>query len=91
MAEINLQEDLNAVNDNITKLVDELNKVNAARENLIQQVQNLNGVAMYLRGKLPPSEESKAPDMVPPSEDMIEEAVKDSLDRTTEYPDEHNK
>ena len=48
--EVNIQEDLNAVNDQITKLVEELNKVSAARENLVQQVQNLNGVAMYLRG-----------------------------------------
>ena len=52
--DVNVKEDLNAVNDNITKLVDELNKVNSARENLIQQVQNLNGVAMYLRGKESP-------------------------------------
>ena len=52
--EVNVQEDLNAVNDNLQKLVEELNKVSAARENILQQVQNLNGVAMYLRGKLPP-------------------------------------
>jgi len=55
--EVNVQEDLNAVNDQLAKLVEELNKVSSARENLIQQVQNLNGVSMYLRGKLPSEEQ----------------------------------
>ena len=59
--DVNVQEDLNAINDQITKLVEELNKMTAARENLVTQVQNLNGVAMYLRGKLPPEEASKMP------------------------------
>ena len=49
--EKSLEADLTSVNDQIVKLVDELNKINSAREQLIQQVQNLNGVAMYLRGK----------------------------------------
>jgi len=56
--EVNVQDDLNAVNDQLAKLVEELNKVNQARENLIQQVQNLNGVSMYLRGKLPTDEQA---------------------------------
>ena len=51
--EVVIQEDLNAVNDQLTTLVDELNKINTAREQLVTQIQNLNGVAMYLRGKLP--------------------------------------
>ena len=55
--DINIQDDLNAVNDQLTKLVEELNKVTAAREQLVQQIQNMNGVAMYLRGKLPPEEQ----------------------------------
>ena len=89
MSEINVKDDLNAVNDNITKLVDELNKVNAARENLIQQVQNLNGVAMYLRGKLPPDEaQTPAPEMVPENMEPSTEVDENSLERTTEYPDE---
>ena len=49
--DVNIQEDLNTVNNQITKLVEELNKMTVARENLVTQVQNLNGVAMYLRGK----------------------------------------
>ena len=78
--DVNVQEDLNAINDQITKLVEELNKMTAARENLVTQVQNLNGVAMYLRGKLPPEE---APN-VPP--EMLENSPQD-LERSIEYPD----
>ena len=70
--EVDIQADLNAVNDQLTKLVDELNKINTAREQLVTQIQNLNGVAMYLRGKLP--------------EDAQEQAVDDSVERQEEYP-----
>ena len=70
--EVDIQADLNAGNDQLTKLVDELNKINTAREQLVTQIQNLNGVAMYLRGKLP--------------EDAQEQAVDDSVERQDEYP-----
>jgi len=76
MTEVNLQDDLNAVNDQLTKLVEELNKLNNAREQLVQQIQNLNGVAMYLRGKLP--EEGDVA--------VIDEESTDSLERSAEYP-----
>ena len=72
MTETDVQTDLNAVNDQLTKLVDELNKINTAREQLVTQIQNLNGVAMYLRGKLP--------------EGIQEQAVDDSVERQAEYP-----
>ena len=72
--EVNVTEDLNAVNDQLQKLVEELNKVSQARENLIQQVQNLNGVAMYLRGKLPSDEEGTVDDTT------------NSTERSVEYP-----
>lgn len=78
--EVNVQEDLNAVNDQLQKLVEELNKVSSARENLIQQVQNLNGVAMYLRGKLPSEER------VPEGLEIPPETA--DLDRSIEYPTE---
>ena len=84
--DVNVKEDLNAVNDNITKLVDELNKVNAARENLIQQVQNLNGVAMYLRGKLPPDDQTAADVLETSSGSEAEEEEENEFDRTAEYP-----
>ena len=72
MTETDVQTDLNAVTDQLTKLVDELNKINTAREQLVTQIQNLNGVAMYLRGKLP--------------EGIQEQAVDDSVERQDEYP-----
>ena len=79
--EVDVQEDLNAVNDQLQKLVEELNKVSAARENIIQQVQNLNGVAMYLRGKLPPEEQVVPEGLESPPEEA-------DLDRSIEYPTE---
>ena len=83
--DVNVQEDLNAVNDQLAKLVEELNKVNAQREQLIQQVQNLNGIAMYLRGKLPPEEKEDGAESVIATEGEIVES-RDSLDRSSEYP-----
>ncbi len=78
--EVNVTEDLNAVNDQLQKLVEELNRVSAARENIMQQVQNLNGVAMYLRGKLPPEEQAGL-------DEAIEEGDSDkTLERVNEYP-----
>ena len=79
--EVDVQEDLNAVNDQLQKLVEELNKVSAARENIIQQVQNLNGVAMYLRGKRPPEEGQDNSLMAPPVAESGEE-----VERDNEYP-----
>ena len=75
LTETDVQADLNAVNDQLTTLVEELNKMNAAREQLVTQIQNLNGVAMYLRGKLPAEE----------SEEVVSEE-QDDLERTTEHP-----
>jgi SMC interacting uncharacterized protein involved in chromosome segregation len=42
---------LKSVTEKKEVLVQELNKVNAHREQLVGQVQNLQGVLMYLRGK----------------------------------------
>ena len=85
--EVDIDQDLNAVNDQLTQMVEELNKCNAQREQLIQQVQNLNGIAMYLRGKLPPEEgkEGGQPEPVVPIEGEIVES-ENSLERSNEYP-----
>ena len=85
--DIDIDQDLNAVNDQLTQMVEELNKVNQQREQLIQQVQNLNGIAMYLRGKLPPEEgkEGEQPEPVVPIEGEIVES-ENSLERSNEYP-----
>ncbi len=80
--EIDLQEDLKAINGQLEGLVNELNKVNNARTTLTQQIQNLNGVAMYLRGKLPPEEAQTIPE---PPEQVTDS---DELDRSVEYPTE---
>ena len=92
MTEIDLQADLNAVNDQITKMVEELNKLSAARDQMIQQVQNMNGVAMYLRGKMPPEmrpepvveEIAETPEKGKQKENVSES--EDSITRTVEYP-----
>ena len=82
--DVNVTEDLNAVNDQLQKLVEELNRVSAARENIMQQVQNLNGVAMYLRGKLPPEEQMEAEAEIGSMVEGTESS--DDLERSNEYP-----
>ena len=74
--DINIQDDLNAVNEQLTQMVDQLNTINTQREQLIQQVQNLNGVAMYLRGKMPPEETAETVDV----------DTEMDVERTDEYP-----
>ena len=90
MADINIQEDLNAVNGQITKMVEELNKISVARDQLLQQVQNMNGVAMYLRGKLPPEEQfvEEAVEEAPTTEKKKGKKSEegDNISRSVEYP-----
>ena len=83
--ETDVQTDLNAVNDQLTKLVDELNKINAAREQLVTQIQNLNGVSMYLRGKLP-EEEADVADIIPDDNSEAANIEGENLDRSVEHP-----
>tara|TARA_R110002020_G_scaffold464416_1_gene684963 strand:+ start:572 stop:790 length:219 start_codon:yes stop_codon:yes gene_type:complete len=52
MADINIQQDLVQVTSQIEAMVGQLTKLNTERESLTQQIHNLNGIAMYLRGKL---------------------------------------
>jgi len=77
MTEIDVQNDLNAVNNQIETFAEELRKIDAARENIVTQLTNLNGVSMYLRGKLATDEEV-----------VKEESSEDDLERTSEYPEE---
>jgi len=51
MADINVESDLEQVNKQLETLVGQLNAANAQRDQLTQQIHNLNGIAMYLRGK----------------------------------------
>ncbi len=72
MAEINLDSDLTQVNTQIEELVTQLNKLNSEREQLTQSIHNLNGIAMYLRGKQQDSPEAQHVDEIvneyPPDE-----------------------
>ena len=83
--DIDVDQDLNAVNDQLTQMVEELNKCNPQREQLIPQVQYLNGIAMYLRGKLPPEEgaEEEAETVTPIKGEIIDT---NSVERSNEYP-----
>ena len=51
MADINIENDLDQVNSQLEQLVAQLNQMNTQRDQLTQQIHNLNGIAMYLRGK----------------------------------------
>ena len=53
MAEVNIDQDLAAVMEQLKISVDELKEIEQRRSQVAQQIQNLNGVAMYLRGKQP--------------------------------------
>jgi hypothetical protein len=84
MAEIDVQSDLKAVTEKMETLVDELNKVNAHREQLVGQVQNLQGVLMYLRGKdgSPEDVDKEVTDGNMPQAvlDAANEAIKEGVD-----------
>ena len=51
MPEIDVEQDLVQVNQQLEQLVAQANELNTQRETLMQQIHNLNGIAMYLRGK----------------------------------------
>jgi cell division protein FtsB len=51
MTEIDVVQDLESVTEQIQKSIAELQELDGKRQALTQQIQNLNGVAMYLRGK----------------------------------------
>ena len=51
MAEIDVITDLGQINTQLEQLVAEYNKKDAEMKQLMQQIQNLSGIAMYLRGK----------------------------------------
>lgn len=89
--DINIDEDLTAVTKQIDDLVKQLNEITAQRDQLMQQVQNLNGIAMYLRGKQPPEEEESATETSPViNAEDIPTSADDSLERSNEYPSDVN-
>ena len=54
MAEIDISSDLAAVTEQIQKAITELQELDNKRQTLAKQIQNLNGVGMYLRCKESP-------------------------------------
>jgi peptidoglycan hydrolase CwlO-like protein len=75
MPEIDVEQDLVQVNQQLEQLVAQANELNTQRESLMQQIHNLNGIAMYLRGK---QQENESPNGV----------VEENLDRSEGYPEE---
>tara|TARA_R110002012_G_scaffold7495_1_gene35015 strand:+ start:3163 stop:3366 length:204 start_codon:yes stop_codon:yes gene_type:complete len=49
--DINVTEDLSILTNQIQQKIAELEQLGTRREQLAQEIHNLNGVAMYLRGK----------------------------------------
>ena len=62
MAEVNIEQDLAQINTQLEQYVTQLNQLNAQKNQLEQQIHNLNGIAMYLRGKQDP-EQNPSPEI----------------------------
>jgi len=69
MAEVNVTQDLEAVTAQLQTLIAELQELDQKGVQLAQQIQNLNGVAMYLRGKQPVEEQEDNNNLTPPQEE----------------------
>ena len=74
MADIDLEQDLAQVNQQLEQLVTQANELNTQRESLMQQIHNLNGIAMYLRGK---QQETESPN-----------GIAEDFERSEGYPEE---
>ena len=60
MAEVNVAQYLEAVTAQLQLLITELQELDQKRTQIAQQIKNLNGVAMYIRGKQPETAEAEA-------------------------------
>ena len=76
MPDIDVEQDLVQVNQQLEQLVAQANELNQERETLMQQIHNLNGIAMYLRGKQQ-EEQPESPN-----------GVVEDLERSEGYPEE---
>ena len=75
MADIDVEQDLVQINTQLEELVAKANELNTQRETLMQQIHNLNGIAMYLRGK----QQEEQPDSP--------NGTIDNLERSEGYPE----
>ena len=78
MADIDVEQDLTQINTQLEQLVAQANELNQQRETLMQQIHNLNGIAMYLRGK----QQEEQPESTNGTVDI------DDLERSEQYPPE---
>ena len=76
MADIDVVGDLAQFNSQLEQLVAQANELNTQRETVMQQIHNLNGIAMYLRGK----QQEDSPE--------IEVEGEADFERSEEYPAE---
>ena len=65
MAEVNVEQDLDAVTGQLKILIAEIQELDQNRVQIAQQIQNLNGVAMYLRGKQPVEDQTEEEETEP--------------------------
>ena len=65
MSDIDVSKDLEAVEGQLQILVTEIQGLDQQRVQIAQQIQNLNGVAMYLKGKQPSTVEEQEDDIEP--------------------------
>ena len=79
MADIDVEQDLVQINTQLEQLVAKANELNQQRETLMQQIHNLNGIAMYLRGKQQAEEQLESTNGTVDTE---------NLERSEEYPPE---
>ena len=78
MADIDVEQDLVQINTQLEELVAKANELNTQRETLMQQIHNLNGIAMYLRGK----QQEEQPESSNGTVDI------ENLERSEQYPPE---
>ena len=78
MADIDVEQDLTQINTQLEQLVAQANELNQQRETLMQQIHNLNGIAMYLRGK----QQEEQPESTNGTVDT------ENLERSEQYPPE---
>ena len=76
MSEIDINNDLAQINSQLEELVAKANELNQQRETLMQQIHNLKGIAMYLRGKQQ-EEQSDSPN-----------GLVENFERSEGYPEE---
>ena len=76
MPDIDVEQDLAQINIQLEDLVAQVNKLNQDRETLMQNIHNLNGIAMYLRGK----QQEGQPENV--------NGVAEDFERSDGYPEE---